>query len=86
MGFEISCKLTPLCCLLRRQFARNVKAYFIGKKKKKSLINLSSAEFAQGVVKVQLVIKQNCCSVRNSSVHNVFLHNQGNDESLFKWL
>ena len=37
-------------CLLRRQFAWNVKACFLGKIKK-TIINLASAEFAHRVVK-----------------------------------
>ena len=42
-------------CLLRRQFTWSVKVYFLKKKKKKNIINLSSAELAlETVVKVKL--------------------------------
>ena len=37
-------------CLFRRQFAWNVKAYFLGKKNKKNIINLLTAELVQRVV------------------------------------
>ena len=38
---------------LWRQFAWNLKAYFSGKKNKKNVINLSSAEFVQRLIKVK---------------------------------
>ena len=41
----------PANCLRRRQFARNIKAYFLGNVKKN--INLSSAAIAKGMVKVK---------------------------------
>ena len=42
-------------CLLRRQFAWNVRSYFLGKKKKsKNIINLSSAEFTHSVLSVEI--------------------------------
>ena len=48
-GFDISWKLSP-----RRQFAWNIKSCFMGKIRK-SIITLSSAEWAQRVVKVNSV-------------------------------
>ena len=48
IGFDISYKLSP-----RETFLWNVKAYWLEKIYKKNIINLSSAEFAQRVVKVK---------------------------------
>ena len=53
-GFEISCKFStkaltfPVHFLIGRQFARNVKAYFLIR----NIINLLSAELPQTVVKI----------------------------------
>ena len=57
----MSCKLSSkkticMTCLLRRQFAWNVEAYFLKKKKKKkNLVNLPFDELAQRVVMVNLL-------------------------------
>ena len=48
IGFDIACKLSP-----RRQFACNVDAYFSEKKVKENTLKMSSAEFAQRMVKVK---------------------------------
>ena len=57
--FDISCTLSPketICkkyqILLRRQFACNVKFYFLGKTRKK-IINLSFTEFSHSVIQVR---------------------------------
>ena len=59
IGFDISCKLSP-----RRQFAWNVEAYFSEKKKKmKNITNLSSAKFAERMVKTKACPTLLCTSI-----------------------
>ena len=65
IGFDISYKLFPYC-LLRRQFAWNVKAYFLGKIKT-DIINLSTAEIAQRVTKVKYNVFTHLSCIRWST-------------------
>ena len=46
----------PANCCLWRQFALNVKSYFLGGKKKEENINFLSAEFAHRMLSVKVFI------------------------------
>ena len=59
-GFDISCKLSPvetICMKCQILFSRKIK------KKKKNVINLSPAEFAQIEVKVKKLVLLPLCVV-----------------------
>ena len=60
IDLETACKLSPW-----RQFAWNVKAYYLGKKKKKKVIHLSSTEFAP--------LRKISGQIQQTEIWNIFL-------------